>query len=167
MDDGSLVLLYEVTRLLSLNQRELAQAIDTSYRTVQRIHAGRSHLSRDQWGRLARAVHPKNPELAARIAAWERVTLVDFGIAPPPPRPPPAAALPPPVAALPPARAVSPRDADSVVCAAADIMNVPPRVARPVVAAAFARAREMGLSVEAVAAALQASKPADQDEKPR
>ena len=152
MGDGSLLLLQEAARVLGLNQRGLVPVLNSSLRTVQRIHTGRSSLTSNHWGRLVRAVYPKDPALAARIAASQRTTLADFGVALPPPPPQPVSSPPPP-------RAVSPRAADSVVCAAADAMNAPPRVARPVVEAAFACAREMGLSVEAVAAALQAPRP--------
>ncbi len=51
----------------------------------------------------------------------------------------------------------SPAAADSVVCAAADAMNLPPRALRPALLAAFKRAHTLGLSVEAVKAWLESS----------
>jgi len=155
MDDGSVGLLREVTRTLNLDQKELAQLLGTSLRTVQRIYATAAWIDRQQYVTLARAVYAKNPKLAAELAARAQTTPQELGIAPPPPSrkaPEPAPAPSPP----------SPRAADSVLCAAADVMNLPPRSVRPALTAAFVRARELGLSVETVAAALQAS----EDEEP-
>jgi hypothetical protein len=149
MSSSSLPLLLEARQVLQLTQRGLAPFVDSSLRTVERIHAGRSSLSRDQWAVIARAVHAKDPDLAARIAASQMATLEQFGIAPP--SPPPAA---PPVAQS--SSAPSSRDLDSLLCAAADAMNAPPRAARPVIVAAFVKARDLGLSIEAVATALEA-----------
>jgi hypothetical protein len=43
---------------------------------------------------------------------------------------------------------------DSVVCAAAEAMQVAPQAIRPAVLAAFARARDAGLTTDAVVAVL-------------
>jgi hypothetical protein len=94
-------------------------------------------------------VYPRDPDLAARLAASQLATLEQFGIAPPP------------TAAAPPGQAAERRDIDSLLCAAADAMNGPPRAVRPIVTAAFVRARDMGLTVEAVAAALLVSENAE------
>jgi len=51
---------------------------------------------------------------------------------------------------------VSPAQADAVLCAAAERLDVSPRQLRPVLAAAFARALEMGLSTAALAQAFSA-----------
>jgi len=150
----NLSLLFEARRALSLTQRGLASLLGMSLRTVQRVHSGGSGIGRDRWAVLARAIHPRNPDLAARIAASQHTTLEAFGIAPPPAARAAAssaeASSPAPVKTRPP----SPRDADGVLCAAANVMNVPPRAVRPVLAAAFGRAKELGLSVETLAEAL-------------
>ena len=45
--------------------------------------------------------------------------------------------------------------ADSIVCVAADAMNLPPSAVRPALRAAFLRARELGVSIEAMAEAMR------------
>lgn len=80
-----------------------------------------------------------------------------LGIAPPPAPPPPQPAAP--VEAKPP---VDPRpplerhrqDAESVLLAAAQAANLPPEAARPAVAAALARARDLGANPVDLAAQL-------------
>jgi UDP-N-acetylmuramyl pentapeptide synthase len=52
------------------------------------------------------------------------------------------------------------------VCAAADVRDVPPREVRALVAAAFARAHELGFETEAVAKALARHLPAPATVKP-
>jgi len=47
---------------------------------------------------------------------------------------------------------------DSVVCAAAEAMGVAPQAARPAVLAAFARAKEAGMTMEGVIAGLAPAK---------
>jgi hypothetical protein len=154
MNDERILLLQEAARTLHLTQRELAELVGCSLRTIQRVYRGRSTLGRAPIGLLTRAVHPLNPELAATIASHERMTLEECGIAPPPPLPVAA----PVVAAVPSAPPKpSPHAADSVLCAAADLLKLPPYAVRPVVMAVFARTRDLGLSVEAVIAALLAS----------
>ena len=149
MEETHLSLLLSVRRALHLTQAELSTVLGSSLRTVQRMHAGRAEPSRDQYGRLVRATHPKDPALAARIAAWVNGTLEEFGIVPPtPPVPPPSA---------PPAPAVSIHAVDSVLCAAADVADLPLSLVRRILAAAFGRARELGVSVEMAADTLGAA----------
>lgn len=47
---------------------------------------------------------------------------------------------------------------DSVICAAAEAMSLPPQTVRPAIVAAFVRARDARLTTEAVAAALSPPK---------
>jgi hypothetical protein len=152
MEGTHLSLLLDVRRALNLSQQELATVMDSSLRTVQRMHAGRAEPSRRQYGLLVRATHPKDAVLAARIAAWVNGTLEEFGIAPPPapPAPPPSA---------PAAPAVSIHAVDSVLCAAADVADLPLSLVRRILAAAFGRARELGVSVEMAADTLCAVEP--------
>ncbi len=133
-------LLVEVGHTLSLTQRGVAELIGVTARTLQRRQLGpASQLTPSESATLARAVYPKNPELAARIAAAKGLTVERLGIAKPAPAPTGAHLV------------------DSLVCAAAEAMDLLPRVARPGLLAAFTRAREMGLSVETVADALLAA----------
>jgi hypothetical protein len=92
-----------------------------------------------------------NPGLAKELAAAAGTSLEALGLVKPPaPPPPPAPAvvappLPPPI---PEAR---PEHADSVLVAAANVNNVSPETVRPILAAAFARASELGVSVGGLA----------------
>jgi hypothetical protein len=92
---------------------------------------------------MARLVYPVDATLAGEIAAASGTTLQALGLLPPPA--PVAPAAPPPPPAGPPDRVV-----DAVVCAAAEAMQVMPQSVRPAVLAAFACAKELGLTVEAV-----------------
>jgi len=100
--------------------------------------------------RFLSTVYPVDAALAAEIAAAGGTTLEALGVLPPPP--PPAPAPPPPVPVTPPDRVV-----DAGVCAAAEAMQVMPQSVRPAVLAAFACARELGLTVEGVERVLRAS----------
>jgi hypothetical protein len=88
-----------------------------------------------------------NASFAAEIAIGADTTLEALGIV----RPPPPAA-PPPLPA-PPQPALG-SVVDSIVCAAAEAVDLSPGAIRPALVAAFARARELGLGVEAVEGAL-------------
>lgn len=133
---------------LGENQEQFGARLHVSRRTVSRwVSRGSASLSLDDCYTLVRAVHPVDPHLATRIAAACGGTLEGAGIAPPPVR---AAAPPaPPPLPPPPARLV-----DVVVCAAAEALDVSPRIVRPVLLAAFRSARSLGLGVEALEKAL-------------
>src|SRR4029077_16663730 len=76
---------------------------------------------------------------------------------PPPPRPPPPAPPPPP----------DPRYiVDTVVCAAAEAIQLMPEAIRPALRAAFRRARLAGLSVQDVDKALHGGEGPDQESRP-
>ena len=143
-------LLTEVRRALHLNQLELAELIGRSKRTVQRLEAGRSTFYGRERALLVRALYPKDPELAARVAASGGETLAAAGIVEAPSAP------------------MVSRDAiDSVLCAAADVLDLSPRAVRPALLAALTRASDLGLSVEALAAGLpvaEATEPSKTDE---
>ena len=132
---------------LFLDQQQLADLIGVSKRTVQRHTAFGGLPTLEDGHKLIVALHPKNPALAARLATALGTTLPALGIrspAAPPPPPPPA----------------KEGDADSVVCAAADALEIVPRDARPVVAAIFARALALEVDLMSLAKLLAAPRPA-------
>jgi hypothetical protein len=147
-------LLIEARQTLGLSQKDLANMLGSSLRTVERMHAGRSHPSRDHWGLLIRALHPNDPELAARIAAFCNGTLEQFGIAPP--TPPPSAPQAPPAAPVP--AAMSAHAVESVLFAAAAATDLPLSSVKAILVAALVRARELGVDVETMAEALVGEK---------
>jgi hypothetical protein len=121
---------------LGMLQRPLGELLGVSSRTIRRwtIHGTRLDLA--TLTTLAGAVHAKDPPLASRIAAAHGQTLEQLGIVRPPvpaPRPDVAATR---------------NLADAIVCAAAEMADISPRVMRPALAAALGRAREAGLTLE-------------------
>lgn len=144
-------LLWDARQALSLNQQTLAEFLGISSRTVQRWDARESAPTNSDLHKLARAVHPINPELAARLAKEGSSSLEELGIVRPPDPPPPAPA-PQPAYEL-------AHLADGVVCAAAESMGLTPLAIRPALLAAFRRAREMHLTVEQMEEALAPKAP--------
>ena len=130
---------------LCFNQEMLAKMLGTSLRTVQRWAANKSSPSDEQLRRLAVAVHSSDANLARRIAALVRETPESLGLVAP-------AAV-----STAPARpaAVTAMLVDSIVSAAADALDVSPRVARPALLAAMERATLAGLGVDEVLAVLR------------
>src|SRR5262249_27556266 len=94
-----------------------------------RWELGQSVPSSHQLRELARAVFPIDPKLAEACALASATTLEALGIVQR--RPPPSAQ----------------RLADSVVCAAAEAMNVPPTAIRHALLAAFQRAVALDLDL--------------------
>jgi hypothetical protein len=140
---------------LGLGHRRFGELLGTSERTSQRRAAGLSHPTTKQLATLARHVHARDAVLAARIANAIGESLESLGIvAPPPPAPEPAP--PPPVVQLVPVQLAPPPEqlAELVVCALADAMDVSPRVTRPLLRTAFARARDLGVDLASAAVAL-------------
>lgn len=136
------ILMDAARRALQVSQNGLAEKMGVSRRTGQRWNAGRGPSGMDLQD-MARLVYPVDATLAGEIAAASGTTLQALGLLPPPA--PVAPAAPPPPPAGPPDRVV-----DAVVCAAAEAMQVMPQSVRPAVLAAFACAKELGLTVEAV-----------------
>jgi len=155
--DGAL--LNEITRVIHLNNRELAELLGISRRTMQRVIAHESDLSGPNFAKMARAVHPKNPELAARVAQRAGTTLEALGLVSPSPQSPSPPPVAPPVVEQPKPAPPHPRLADSVVDAAADVMDLAPRAIRPALRAAFRRAGELGLSIDMLCGALEDAEP--------
>jgi transcriptional regulator with XRE-family HTH domain len=129
------ILLIHSRMALGLTQQEFGDILGRTKRTVQRWEDRGTTLIPSEVEALARALLPVRPDLAAQIAASADTTLDRLGIVP--------------------AGAASPMatsdPTDSVVRAAADAMGVTPDAIRPAIAAAFVRAREVGLDVQTVA----------------
>jgi hypothetical protein len=136
-----------------------------SDRTVSRWLGGAiSVLLPDKLHALARSVFANDPALAAELAGFGNTTLEALGLVRAPSAPAPAVAasqppLAPPTANAQAPQAVSVANLDSIVCAAADLHDLPSRQVRPMVAAAFARAVELGITAEAAARAFAANDP--------
>jgi DNA-binding XRE family transcriptional regulator len=145
-------LMIAVRTTLRLSQNELARQVGVSRRTGQRWNSGRGPLAPDLHT-MARLVYPVDPALAAEVCEAGRTTLEALGIVPPPAPAPPPPPAPPPAPVAPPDRVV---DA-VIVCAAAEAIQATPQSVRPAVLAAFACARELGLTVEGVERVLRAS----------
>jgi hypothetical protein len=122
---------------LSCTQVQLADRLGSSRRTGQRWDARQSEPASFQLQDLARAVFPVDPKLAANIAAAGRSSLEALGLVP-----------------VLDANAMARYTVDSIVCAAASATQMVPDAIRPGVLAAFTRARQLGLGVDAVEKAL-------------
>jgi transcriptional regulator with XRE-family HTH domain len=132
------VLLHATRQVLGLSQPDLAKITGASRRTAQRWYAGESALGDAHYARLAAAVHPVDAALAGRLAEAGHTTTDALALA----------------SAADAFRYEAAHLVDSVVCAAARAMALPPDVVRPGLLAAVERAREMRLSVDALASAL-------------
>jgi transcriptional regulator with XRE-family HTH domain len=123
------VLVWEVRKALGLSREELGVRLGLSKRTVGRYEGDRTTAVPSTMMDLARLVHAVNPALAAECALSAGVTLEMLGLEPPSGAPSTALL------------------ADSVVCAAADAIQVIPGTVRLAVHAAFRRARELRMTV--------------------
>jgi hypothetical protein len=157
---------------LSLNQLGLAKVLGSSLRTVQRYEARRAHPQVSELHRLADAVRPHDADLASQIDVWAP--------RPAPPAPPVTASAPAGIAAAPvlpapvlPAAPPLPPPVppgvlvDSVVCAAAEAMSLSPQAVRGSVLAAFARARDAGLTMDVVVEVLAPPPAPEKGKAPR
>jgi hypothetical protein len=129
---------------LGVGHAGLAPLLGVSQRTLERWSGGVQAPMGLQLADLARCVHAKDPALAAEIAAASGQTLASLGIVAAVRAPTPTATPTPTPTQL----------VDLVVCATAEAMDVSPRVVRPFLRTAFARARELGLDVATVDTAL-------------
>jgi transcriptional regulator with XRE-family HTH domain len=172
-------LLRKMGSTLGMFHGELADVLGVSRRTVSRWGQDGARLRLDQVAKVAELAYAHDPSLAAEIAAAAGETLVTLGLeaaAPPepraapeppmhpeppmPPELPPIVAAPPPPPVVPAPPRVAPQNlVDAVVCAAAEALDVSPRVVRPGLLAAIRCAREVGLTVEEMEAALSAARP--------
>jgi len=134
LDPETYTLFLEARRTLILGQKDVGDLLGVSRRTVQRWAATHTGVDPAQLATLAKAVYPRDPALAEKLARAAGTTTLALGFGAP---------------ARPPAYLV-----DVVVCAAAEALTVPPTAVRPALLAAFRRAREVGLRVEDVEHAL-------------
>jgi len=145
------LILGEARRALSLTQKEFGRAVGASHRTAVRWDARQSSPAEHNLRTLAGLLYPQYRELAAEVAEALGTTLVGLGLEVPAPvqAPPPT-----PVAA--PAPLLAAEDlVDIVVLAVVEQSEVTPSVARSLLHAAFKRAGEIGLTVEATEKALR------------
>ena len=126
-------LVVTAARVLQTSPYALARRYGASSRTGIRWNAGRSTPSPKVLAALAREVFAKDKALAAKLAAAADSSLEALF-----PKPSPAAVA----------------MADAVVCSAADAMQVAPSAVRPALLAALARAKSLGLSLDALQASL-------------
>ena len=157
MSSSQPALNLEACRRLSLNNRALADFLGCSVRTVVRHNSSGGFSGLANAVKIIRALHPTDPEFASELAASYGQTLVALGLEPDP------RILPPPVAPVEPSHpaplTARSEHADAVVCAAADALNLPPSAVRPAVAAAFARAHELGVGLDTLAPLLAVTRP--------
>ena len=142
----------EAQLTLLLNQKKLGDLVGSSQRTVQRWYAGHGTPYPHHITKLVAAVHPQDPDLARRLARAMGQTLESLGVVAPP--------APPPVAAPPEPSPFTPLLVESVVSAAAEALDLSPRVARPAVLAAVERAKAAGLTVDDLLLVLRTAAPA-------
>ncbi len=147
-DQSILGLVSLAASALSFNNKQLGKFLGLSSRTITRWWNNEASPSGQEVVKILRAVHPKDPALAAKLATELGTTLQALGLAAPapPPAPPPPRPRPPNALMV-----------ESIVCAAAVAQQATPDAVRPILQAAFARARGMGLSVEEVDDALSPS----------
>jgi hypothetical protein len=144
--------LLRLQRTLHLNQRELAELLGYSSRTISRYYRGGGTLLPSTYERLAAAVHPHDRAFAAELAAVSGKTLAGLGLERPPPPPSPP---------VPPRPLPTPRHlVDSVVCAAAEAMQTAPHTMRPALTAAFERVIALGMTAEEALAGMTPEPPA-------
>jgi transcriptional regulator with XRE-family HTH domain len=120
---------------LGMTHKQFGEALRSSQRTAERWAEGRSTPSVEHVKTLARLVFPKNRALATELAAACSESLVSLGLVAEPKAP------------------AIPRSVlfEAVVSAAAEAAQVHPGAARAGLAAAFARAAELGVSVSELA----------------
>ena len=117
--------------VLGMSQGELGRVLGASARTIMRWESS-SDGGRRGWAGLIRLIHAHDATLAAQMAAYAGGSIESFI----------------------PTHTVASHLVDAVVCAAAEAIDSSPRALRIALRAAFARAAELGLSVEDVHTAL-------------
>lgn len=155
--DHVLELVTRAQLALGFSQRQVAEAVGTSLRTVQRWSSRTAHPHVGELRALAVLVHPRDAGLASKLATVAGDTLESLGLVKPPPPPAvvePAASV---ARALP--ANITSALADSVVAAAAEVLDVSPRVARPALLAAMRRAKSTELDLDSLLSALEPAKP--------
>jgi transcriptional regulator with XRE-family HTH domain len=128
--------LRDARMTLGMTQAEFGPALGWSHRSAVRWERGRSVPLDDSLVKLASLLVPVDADLAAEVATAVGATLESLGLAQPQ------------VPEKPGTRCKPDDLADAVVCAVADATDLLPRALRPLLHAAFARARALGLTVE-------------------
>jgi transcriptional regulator with XRE-family HTH domain len=150
--DDWLDLIQRAQRSLGLSKVDIAKHVGVSPRTVTRWFMGHTSISAYPVGQLAHVVHATDPALAAEMWSKAAAHIASLGLHPLAPLP--KTASPEPATA---SRAASAsRAIVEVVHAAADAADLSPRATRRVIAAAARRARELGVTLDEVATALDA-----------
>jgi len=165
------VLLIEAQRRLFGSQTSLGEIMGgLSRKTISRYQCGNGRPHPTHIHPLVRRLHPVDPVLAEKLAAFSGTTLEALGLVevkPARPEPSPASAP----AFIAAARASDERQVrllvDAVLCAAANALDVPPRSVRGVLFAAFSQAKETGLSLDALVNGLAPSRPSTPRRKRR
>jgi hypothetical protein len=146
-----LTLVLEAQRELRLLNNALADLIRVHKRTFQRWLQAGAGVMPTHLEILAAAVWTTNPDLARRLAAQAHTSVEALGLVAS--SPPAAAAAPAPA----PSRVASREQAELVVYAAANVLDLPPRVVLPAMAAALRRAVTLGLDLGGLVQALESS----------
>ena len=137
-------LVIQAQLALGMTQSAFGEMLGLSRATIGRWSSGRfPGLIPSNVAAIATALYPIDPALASQLAVSCGTTLESLGIVAPIP-----ATVSAPTVSL-------GHLVDSVVCAAADAGGQLPSVVRPALAAAFARARDVGLSMEDVVKGLK------------
>ena len=139
--DAVAEILIRAQSTLRLTQKELAELLGCSSRTIIRHQQGRGFLLPSSYQTLAIACHPHDAAFAAELARHAGRTLIELGLEHPPA---PSATSAPTHAHL----------LDSIVCVAAEAMQTTPQAMRPGLKAAFERVVALGLSAEQVLGAM-------------
>jgi hypothetical protein len=112
---------------LRMIQVEFAEFLGVSDRTMRRWEVSGTTFTYEMLLTVATAVHPKDPQLAGRLAAYHGLTVEDLGLG------------------LAPDQAV----AFGILRAAAEAAGTRPHEMRPALAAALEHARAAGLTMDA------------------
>lgn len=141
--DTAVSLVLQAQEALGMSLSSVGKVMGLSRRTMSRWMRDRgTSMYPSRAEALARAVHPRDADLAARIAAAGGLTLAHLGLK---------------TTAETTLEQTASMRVDAVVCAAAETLDASPRAVRPALLAALRRAREVGLSLDQLEAWLAAS----------
>lgn len=145
-------MLRHARRSLGLTQRQLGDELGVSHRTILRWERGRTSPVPQQILAIAGLLRPDDDTLADELLASGHVNIIVSTASTP------ATPIATPTGVDAAQAALTAKHAiDAVVFAAAEAMDASPRAVRVGLAAAFARAVELGLAADAVATALSAT----------
>jgi hypothetical protein len=143
-------LVYRARCAFPGSREAFARHCGVSIRTLTRWQSGESTVWPKQMAAIVELVHPHDRALAQEIATYMGQTLQTLGLEAPSP-PAPVAAASPHASSY---AVTASHLAGTVLCAAAEAMNVPPAAIRPALVAALKTMRELGLGIHAAEAAL-------------